>query len=238
MNTPVFGLSRVFLSLLVCIALIYSDPSIADVQIFTPSSISTQVSPTSSSALPTAHVDWLVQKDFYTRLMALPGINTGPINSTKHLLVIFDPNCPMCARQWQTLKPYLNEVRIHWVPIAHMSNTSEKLGAALLAAKNPSAALFENESNFDYGKTQGGYPLPAEVPQWAIKALAANTQSQVMKDYLWGTPTLGFELENGQRYYGFTGLIEAKDIGSIIANLGHTKIAPLNGFMAIKRKKF
>lgn len=109
MNTPVFGLSRVFFGLLVCIALIYSDPSLADVQIFTPSSISTQVPPTSSSALPTAHVDWLVQKDFSSRVMALPGIDTGPINSIKHLLVIFDPNCAMCARQWQTLKPYLNE---------------------------------------------------------------------------------------------------------------------------------
>lgn len=59
------------------------------------------------------HIDWGAMRTFWKRSMNLPGIDTGPVNSTRYLLVYFDPNCPICAHEWKVLQPYINSVRIH-----------------------------------------------------------------------------------------------------------------------------
>lgn len=180
-------------------------------------------------------VNWAVQKDFYTRLMALPGIDTGSVYCDRHMVILFDPDCPACTEQWQVLQPYITRARIHWVPMG-TNETSIRRGAALLAAINPSAALFANFDRFDTSAQTGGYPI-GQPPQWAIADVRANSQSTVVHDYIWGTPTLGVELENGTRFYGFTGVMQRDEIGPILRNPGAIREAPKNGFMAIQRRQ-
>lgn len=180
-------------------------------------------------------VNWAVQKDFYTRLMALPGIDTGSAYCDRHMVILFDPDCPACAEQWQILQPYITRARIHWVPMG-TNETSIRHGAALLAALNPPAALFANFDRFDTSTQIGGYPI-GQPPQWAIADVRANSQSAVVHDYIWGTPTLGVELENGTRFYGFMGVMQRDEIGPILLNPGPIREAPMNGFMAIQRRQ-
>ncbi len=182
-------------------------------------------------------VNWAVQKDFYTRLMSLPGIDTGSVYCDRHMVILFDPDCPACTEQWQILQPYITRARIHWVPMG-TNKTSIRRGAALLAAINPPAALFYNFVRFDTNTKQGGYPISQAPPQWATEAVQANNRSSVVHEYIWGTPTLGFELENGKHCYGFSGVMNDNDIEQIIKNLGNIQTAPLNGFMSIKRRQY
>lgn len=182
-------------------------------------------------------VNWAIQKDFYTRLMALPGIDTGSVYCDRHMVILFDPDCPACTEQWQILQPYITRARIHWVPMG-TNETSIRRGAALLAAINPPAALFYNFDRFDTNTKQGGYPISQAPPQWATEAVQANNRSAVVHEYIWGTPTLGFELENGKHFYGFSGVMNDNDIKQIIKNLEHIQTAPLNGFMSIKRRQY
>ncbi|WP_156521262.1 thioredoxin domain-containing protein [Halothiobacillus diazotrophicus] len=178
-------------------------------------------------------VDWAVQKDFYTRLMALPGIDTGSVYCDRHMVILFDPDCPACTEQWRILQPYFTRARIHWVPIG-MTETSIQRGAALLAAINPSAALFANFDRFDSSGQTGGYPI-GDPPQWAVENVRANTQSAVVREYIWGTPTLGIELAP-DRYFGFTGVMPADEIGPILNSVRFIRAAPNHGFMAIKHR--
>lgn len=60
-----------------------------------------------ASAGADPEVDWAAMKDFWDQSIVLPGIDTGPADSSKRMLFFFDPNCPGCARQWQVLKPYM-----------------------------------------------------------------------------------------------------------------------------------
>lgn len=146
--------------------------------------------------------------------MRLPGIDTGPVDAARRMLVYFDPNCPVCAQQWQVLRPHLDAVRIHWIPIAYMSASSKRRAAAILAATDPAAALAENENGYDPGRREGGLPLPASVPEWASRAVEENTRKAVRSENVMGTPTLAFELDRGKCYSRRIGLVDAPSLAS------------------------
>lgn len=171
---------------------------------------------------PDAHVNWAAMQRFWERSMKLPGIDTGPANSPKHMLVYFDPNCPVCAQQWEQLIPYLDSVRIHWIPIAYFDKDSLSRAAALLAAAHPAQALLQNERAYDQKSHKGGYPIPSHIPSWALRAVQSNTREAERILGQIATPTLGFELEPGKKYYRFTGLMDATSIQTAIQALGRS----------------
>jgi thiol:disulfide interchange protein DsbG len=171
---------------------------------------------------PAAQVDWTQMQAFWTRSMQRTGIDTGPADSDKRMLVYFDPNCPVCARQWRVLEPYLDRVRIHWVPVAYINPMSTKRAAAILAASNPVDALETNERRYDFKRDEGGLPVPRNVPAWAIEKVEANTRESMHAKDLVATPILGFELYPGKRYYRIMGLMDADAIQRAVDELGHT----------------
>lgn len=175
-----------------------------------------------ASSEAAARFDWQAAKAFWERSMALPGIDTGPKSSAKRMVVYFDADCPVCARQWQVLRPYLGQVRIHWIPIAYLDATSKRRGAAILAAPDPAQALMHNERSYDALARHGGYPIPDQVPKWALQAVAENTHRALHNGDVGGTPTLGFELYPGRRYYRMVGLLDAQGMANAVAALGHT----------------
>lgn len=178
-----------------------------------------EASASSSTAAP---ADWKAMADFWARAMALPGIDTGPAASGKRMVIYFDPHCPACAQQWAALRPYLDQVRIHWVPVAYMDDTSAKHAAAMLAEKNPAEALASNEQAFDFSSNKGGYRPQTEPSAAAIAQITRNTQLARKAGDLMGTPTLGFELMRDQRYYKMTGVLEAEALRIAVSDLGNT----------------
>lgn len=174
------------------------------------------------AASPASRVDWAGMEAFWTRSTRLRGIYTGPADSGKHMLVYFDPNCPACAKQWDILQPYIEQVRIQWIPIAYMSNTSLRRAAAILAAPDPANALADNERNYDTDMKMGGYAIPATLPEWAIEAVQSNTEQAMRTKDSPGTPTLGFELYNGKRYFRMFGMVDARSMAVAVEELGDT----------------
>lgn len=168
---------------------------------------------------------WADLKQFWVESMQLPGIDTGPANSDKRLLVYFDPNCPMSARQWRILKPYLNTLRIHWIPFAYFNASSVRMAAGLLAAKDPAAAFDFNEEHYNFQTQTGGFLAPQNVPAWAIREVKSITADPFVKQNIQATPTIGLELEQGRRYYVILGVINAQRLAKIMPLLGRAPMS-------------
>ncbi|MBB6184547.1 thioredoxin fold domain-containing protein [Oleiagrimonas soli] len=159
---------------------------------------------------------------FWTQAMQLPGIDTGPADSNKRMLVIFDPDCPVCARQWRVLQPYLDRVRIHWVPVAYINGASLHRAAAILSAADPASALARNEQGFDFRRQQGGLAIPSDISAQALDTVRANTRTLMRDAGVIATPTLGFELYPHKRYYRMLGMLDAAGMKRAVDTLGHT----------------
>ncbi|MDB5883501.1 MAG: dsbG [Ramlibacter sp.] len=74
------------------------------------------------------------------------GITVGSPMSARTVYVFFDPQCPHCAALWQAAKPLKAQAKFVWIPVRLLNNTSQTQGAALLAAKDPVAAMDEHET--------------------------------------------------------------------------------------------
>ncbi|MGZ5194259.1 MAG: thioredoxin fold domain-containing protein [Ramlibacter sp.] len=75
------------------------------------------------------------------------GFTVGSAMSVRTVYVFFDSQCPHCAELWQTAKPLKSQTKFVWVPIRLLNDTSEGQGAAILAAKDPAAAMDEHEAS-------------------------------------------------------------------------------------------
>ena len=75
------------------------------------------------------------------------GFVVGAPMSVRTVYVFFDPQCPHCATLWETAKPLKPQAKFVWIPVALIGKTSEGQGAALLAAKDPVAAMDEHEAS-------------------------------------------------------------------------------------------
>jgi thiol:disulfide interchange protein DsbG len=74
------------------------------------------------------------------------GITVGSPMSARTVYVFFDPQCPHCAALWQAAKPLKPQAKFVWIPVRLLNNTSHIQGAAILAAKDPVAAMDEHET--------------------------------------------------------------------------------------------
>jgi thiol:disulfide interchange protein DsbG len=74
------------------------------------------------------------------------GITVGSTMSARTVFVFFDPQCPHCAALWQAAKPLKSQAKFVWIPVRLLNNTSLTQGAAMLAAKDPVAAMDEHET--------------------------------------------------------------------------------------------
>jgi thiol:disulfide interchange protein DsbG len=63
--------------------------------------------------------------------------------SGKVIYAIFDPNCPYCHRLWRTLEKSVKagKIRVRWLPVALLKDTSKGMGAAIYTSAKPSEAL-------------------------------------------------------------------------------------------------
>ncbi len=75
------------------------------------------------------------------------GFTVGSAMTVKTVYVFFDSQCPHCAALWETAKPLKSQAKFIWIPVRILNDVSEAQGAALLAAKDPVAAMDEHEAS-------------------------------------------------------------------------------------------
>lgn len=101
------------------------------------------------------------------------GFTVGALMSAHPVYVLFDPQCPHCARLWEASEPLLGKVKFIWVPVAILNAKSAPQGAALLTAASPKDAMAEHETLLL--SNQGGISASAQVPDEVMNSIKRNT---------------------------------------------------------------
>lgn len=73
------------------------------------------------------------------------GFTLGSPMSVRTVYVFFDAQCPHCSALWRAAKPLKSQAKFVWIPVGLLNKSSTSQGAALLAAKDPIAAMDEHE---------------------------------------------------------------------------------------------
>jgi thiol:disulfide interchange protein DsbG len=102
------------------------------------------------------------------------GFTVGALMSANPVYVLFDPQCPHCARLWNAAQPLQNTMKFVWMPVSILGAKSLPQGAALLQASDPVAAMTAHEQSLLAG--QGGMSASASVPDDITAAIKTNTQ--------------------------------------------------------------
>jgi len=118
----------------------------------------------------------------------------GKANAPRIVYTFSDANCPYCHKFWEAARPWVDagKVQLRHVMVGVIREDSPAKAAAILSAKDPSAALLENEHRFASG---GIAPLKQVTPALAAK-LDAN-QVLMLKLGFQGTPGILFQDAKG-----------------------------------------
>lgn len=114
-------------------------------------------------------------------------IEDGRKSAARTVYVFTDPNCPFCNKFWADARPWVDsgKVALRHVMVGMLTPTSPGKAAALLADKNPAAALdaYERGHAAQNGKKlatgqaralDGGLKPLAPIPPAIAEQLAAN----------------------------------------------------------------
>ncbi len=111
----------------------------------------------------------------YDLAAGAPGhFSVGALMAANTVYVFFDPNCPHCAELWNAAKPLAGKLKMVWIPVALLGKTSAPLGATLLSAPDPAAAMAEHERSLL--ARQGGIPINADASGDVLAKVQANTE--------------------------------------------------------------
>ncbi len=111
----------------------------------------------------------------------------GPI-----LTAFIDPNCSFCHMLYDQIMPHVlkGELRIRFVIVGVVKRDSARRAAAILSARDPLAALAEDQRAFDVAREEGGYPIAkAPLTPGSVATVAANN-ALISKAGIDGTPAL------------------------------------------------
>lgn len=101
------------------------------------------------------------------------GFTVGALMSAQPVYVLFDPQCPHCARLWESSEPLQGRVKFIWVPVSIINARSAPQGAALLTAPNPREAMTQHEALLL--SNQGGLSASAQIPDDVMNSIKRNT---------------------------------------------------------------
>ena len=114
--------------------------------------------------------------------------------------IFFDPNCPYCHRLYERLRPWVGKdnLQFRWVPVGLLTPTSGAKAAALLQARNPLAALEQNENDFNFSaEGPGGGIAPAKnIASKTRMDLQANL-ALLQGENINGVPLMVFRRKDG-----------------------------------------
>jgi thiol:disulfide interchange protein DsbG len=126
-----------------------------------------------SAVEPTAATGQQTPRQAYEAAAKGSGFTTGPVMAANTVYVFFDPTCPHCAALWNAAQPLQNRLKIVWMPIGLLRSSSGPQGATILSAKDPIAAMTENETSvLAHG---GGITVSQSLSDDIVAKVKANT---------------------------------------------------------------
>ncbi len=130
----------------------------------------------------------------WSKLEASAWVRDGKADAPRIVYTFSDANCPYCHKFWDAARPWVNagKVQLRHIMVGVIREDSPAKAAAILTARDPSAALLENEHQFDRG---GIKPLPSISREVAGK-LDANQVLMVEMGFQ-GTPGILFQNAEG-----------------------------------------
>jgi len=120
---------------------------------------------------------------------------------SKHVIYVFtDPNCPYCHKVFNLLRSAVErgEVELRWVPIGKLMASSIGKAAAMIEDKNPTEALYLNESGFSQETGSfGGIPEEPVPRDGTLRLLEVNHALLKLSGHD-ALPTLVFRTKDGK----------------------------------------
>ncbi|MDE3142310.1 MAG: thiol:disulfide interchange protein DsbG [Pseudomonadota bacterium] len=149
---------------------------------------------------------------------ALPATHSIMAGSKGPVLTVFiDPNCIFCHMLYQQLEPLIAKgaLRARYVLVAVVKRSSFDKAAAILSAKNPAAALQQDQAAFD-PKTEEGGIKPDTAPTKAVTDRISANNALMSKAGGDGTPMLLFCSKDGsvQQLEGLP-----RDVNTLLAEM-------------------
>ncbi|MBV6303297.1 thiol:disulfide interchange protein DsbG [Candidimonas humi] len=148
----------------------------------------------------------------WDKLASSTWIRDGKADAPRIVYMFSDPNCPYCHRFWAAARPWVDagKVQLRNLLVGVIKPDSSTKAAAILGASDRTAALEQNERNFE----KGGITPAASVPPDVRKILGSNQAFMVELGFQ-GTPGIVYQDENGlaQR---LTGMPQPEDLGKIL----------------------
>lgn len=113
--------------------------------------------------------------------------------------IFFDPNCPYCHSTYVNTRAAVkdNAIEIRWIPVGILTATSFGKAASILDAKDPLAAFYQNEDNYERSEGGGGIEEALEGTEKTQKALKTNAALLQMGGFN-SVPSILFRDKNDQ----------------------------------------
>ena len=143
----------------------------------------------------------------------------GNPHAAHQLYVVAEPNCSACHFFYNTLQPYIGKglVTIRWIMVGFLKPSSPGKAMAIMMAKNPAKALWENETHFDATSETGGIaPIPSRVGSQHF----ARNMAFIHHHHFTSTPILIYRDKTGKVSL-LKGALPNKLIPNFINQLGH-----------------
>jgi thiol:disulfide interchange protein DsbG len=129
---------------------------------------------TADATAPASAAAPAAAQNLYTLAAGGSGFSVGPMMSAHTVYVFFDPTCPHCAHLWANSQSVTKQLKIVWIPIGFLRPQSLPMAATILAAKDPVAAMTENETSVAGGGR--GIAPAATLDEAAAAKVKANTE--------------------------------------------------------------
>lgn len=109
-----------------------------------------------------------------------------------------DANCPFCHKFWESSRPWVRKgkVQVREIMVGVIKPDSIPKAATILAAKDPTKALTENEKGYD-DESGGGIKPLENIPEEAKKKVEENNEL-MQKHGFFATPILVYKDEDGK----------------------------------------
>ncbi|WMJ69589.1 thiol:disulfide interchange protein DsbG [Stenotrophomonas sp. 24(2023)] len=130
----------------------------------------------------------------WTKLEGSAWVRDGKADAPRVVYTFSDANCPYCHKFWDAARPWVDagKVQLRHVMVGVIREDSPAKAAAILSAQDPSAALLENERQFD----RGGIKPLASISREVANKLDAN-QVLMLEMGFQGTPGILFKDAQG-----------------------------------------
>jgi len=143
--------------------------------------------------LLTAKVAGPMTAKIWSQLENSAWVADGKADAPRVVYTFGDANCPYCHRFWDAARPWVDagKVQLRHIMVGVIREDSPGKAAAIIGAKDPSAALLENERGFERGGIK-----PVAISADVGRKLEAN-QALMVELGFQGTPGILFKDAEG-----------------------------------------